>query len=770
MKKIVREYEFSPEELKRVRELSARLGITETTAGILYARGQDTEEKMLRFLHPSKENFLSPFLMQGMKEAVGLLAQAREEEWRVAIFGDYDADGIGACAILSRALKMYGIEPYLYIPEREDGYGMSVKAIDAIFDEFLPDLIVTVDCGVSNADEVEYIKSMGAYVIVTDHHELPEQLPDCICINPKLKDDYPYDNLCGAGVAYKLAAALIGERANELLDLCALSTVADSVPLLGENRDIVSEGLKLLEKRPRPAITALLGKQTEVTAQTLAFTLAPRVNAAGRMGDAQAALRLFTTEDEGEIIALAEKLSAYNLERQTLCDELYEKARTRIAEEGAYGNVVMLVGEDWHAGLIGIVAARLAEEFCRPALLFVKKGDMLRGSARSIESVNIYEALKACSEVIEQFGGHSQAAGVNVKEENYLRLKLALDDYIGAHYTREDFEPTLTVCEEISGAFPWKLARELEKLEPYGVGNKRPLFLARAGKLNAAPLKPLSPHVVAIGEMDYVYFGGAKELKLLKSEVKKQLIFECNLSRFRGRESLKGFIRAVSCEDGGEASLDAFETFIRSLPYGLGGRKIESKTEREIDELIARLDGESAYGLCVVAGERDFLERYPSSGRLPREVYRLSSGNVRNVLLLSPVPDCDLSAYRDVVFLETPVSIPFRTGRARLYADGGRSAVSKLHSLDLSRGAMVEVFSALRGEEGKSVGESYAEIAQRAAFSGFSVEMTVFALAVFEELELFEFRDGKLRLMRGKKTELTNSQIYREALKLTQVE
>ena len=386
---------------------------------------------MRAFLDPSARHFLSPFLMKGMKEAVALLSQAREEGWRVALFGDYDADGIGALAVLSRALKAFGIEPYLYVPERAEGYGMSIAALDKIFDEFLPDLIVTVDCGISNAAEVRYAQEQGAYVIVTDHHELPDVLPDCITINPKLADDYPYDNLCGAGVAFKLATALIGEDALPLVDFAALSTVADSVPLVDENRDIVAEGLKRIERAPRPAFTALMGKTTEVSAQTLAFAVAPRINAAGRMGDAHAALELFTTDNEDAVPALAERLNVYNAERQRACDELYAQAVAKIREEGAYGNVVMLAAEHWNAGFVGIVAARIAEEFSRPALLFVKRGDMLRGSARSIDGVNIFEALKACSEHIEEFGGHSQAAGVNVRADEFEALKSALDEYIG---------------------------------------------------------------------------------------------------------------------------------------------------------------------------------------------------------------------------------------------------------------------------------------------------------------------------------------------------
>lgn len=759
MKKLTAEYEFSPEQLEQVQTLARAVGILPATAAILYARGMDTEEKMRAFLAPSKEHFLPPELMSGMKEAVALLTQARDEGWNVAVFGDYDADGIGACAVLSRALREFGIEPYLYVPERSEGYGLSIAAIDAIFDEFLPDLIVTVDCGISCAKEVEYIKELGAYVIVTDHHELPEVLPDCVCINPKFSDGYPYDNLCGAGVAFKLATALIGEKAYGLLDFCALSTVADSVPLLGENRDIVAEGLKRIAARTRPALSALLGKTEEITAQTLAFTLAPRVNAAGRMGDARAALRLFTTENEEEILPLAEKLNLYNSERQKLCDELYETARAEIRKNGAYGNVVMAMGENWHPGLVGIVAARIAEEFSRPALLFVKRGDMLRGSARSIENVNIYEALRACSEYIEEFGGHAQAAGVNVKAENFDALKEALDGYIGDRYTDGDFVPAL--C--ISGEEPSDLrtfARELNMLEPFGVGNRRPLFAFRAERLNASLLKPSSPHVtVAGGSLEFMYFGGAKELRLLKSDVPKTLVYEYNLSKFRGREYLKGFVRAV-VYDGrcGNVELDAFENAVLSL-------KAERMPSAErIDAAAAEAllceKRKSRYGLCVVARSREAVERFPSLSGMPVDVFTLSSGSVRNTVLLAPEPNADLSAFRDVVFLEAPAAVSQNTGDARVYAVNG--VRQNEFSGFISREELLAVYAALKNAGGVS-GESLAEAAKNSRSLGFPPQLFVFALAVFLELGLAECSDGTIRIVRGAKSDLQNSAIYRGA-------
>ena len=763
MKKIVREFEFAPEQSAIVGRLSRALGITETTAGILFARGTDTEEKMRRFLNPSAENFLSPFLMSGMKEAAELLHRAREEGWNVAVFGDYDADGIGASAIMYRALKEFGIEPYLYVPERTEGYGMSIRAIDQIFDEFLPDLVITVDCGISNYEEVEYIKEQGALVVVTDHHELPERLPDCVCVNPKIDDDYPYDNLCGAGVAFKLAQALIGERAYRFLDFAALSTVADSVPLLGENRDIVAEGLRIVNKNPRPAFSALLGKNADgVTAQTLAFTVAPRINGAGRMGEAGAALRLFTTDVEGEIFDLAAKLNAYNIERQKCCDDLYAQARAQIAEKGAYGNVIMLAAEEWNAGFVGIVAARVAEEFARPALLFVKRGDMLKGSARSIESVNIFQALKHCSEYIEEFGGHAQAAGINVKAENFAALERALDEYIAAHYTREDFTQRLIVSGEVTGAFPKKLARELDALEPYGVGNRRPLFVLRAGKMNAAPLKPLSPHISVSGEaLDFMYFGGGKDLRILRSDLNKQVVFECNLSKFRGKEYLKGFIRALVYDgaSGREADEDAFEHALLSVKLG-GKPKAELSDTASLNKLLSEHMNACAYGLCAVASERKTLESFPSLCGLDADVFYLSSGSVANAVLVAPAPDCDLSAFREIVFLDKPAAVSVKTGKARVYVNGEISGAKRFRGVSAVREDLLPVFAAIRNAENTLSGCTYSEVARACGSLGFAEEQFVFALSVFDELGLIALENGRVKVFRGKKTELSDSVIF----------
>ncbi len=771
MKKIVPEYSFSEEQLNKITVLAKEVGLTEQITRILYARGVDTAQKIRYFMQPSAKNFLSPFLMQGMEEAVSLITQARDEGRTVAVFGDYDADGICASAIMYHALRDFGIEAHVYIPERVDGYGLSEEMIDRIFEECNPELFITVDCGISCAKEAQYIYELGSDVIVTDHHELPEILPDCIIVNPKLKDDYPYDNLCGAGVAFKLACALIGEAAYKYLDFATLATVADSVPLLGENRDVVTEGLKIFNANVRPCFASLIGKTYDgVTAQTLAFTLAPRVNAAGRMGDAYAAFRLFISEDEGEIYDLSTKLCLYNTERQKCCDELYASAKKKLLEKGAYGNVIMLSDESWNAGFVGIVAARIAEEYNRPTLLFVHHGDMLKGSARSIESVNIFTALRSCCEYIEEFGGHAQAAGINIRFDKFDDLERALNEEIGKSYTLQDFEQVIPVSEEIDSPVVEKFAKELAKMEPYGVGHRKPLFCISAGVCTARPVKEMSPHLSVKSEfIDLVYFSGAKHLKIIESDVKKQFIFEIQLSKFRGRQSIKGYIKEL-IYDGKTGRGAAENIFANAITRGAREEveieKFELSTAA-IQEFIAAKKEECPYGLCLLASDRRTLKFYEGLEGFGCDLFYPSSRNLANQLIISPAADADLSGFRDFVFLDTPsdYNVQAIAGR-QVFVNRDICGYKMLESLDVRRESLLDVYSALRREVNSLYGETAEELTLSCGGLGFDRRQFLFALQVFEELGLVAFAEGRLIVYRGVKAELNDSAVYRKVCAL----
>lgn len=762
MKRILPEFEYSAQQLNFIKALAAECNLTEDTVKILYGRGVDSAEKIGRFIRPSKEHFISPFKMRGMREAVDLITLAREEGWTVAVYGDYDADGICAATIMAAGLRDFGIEPVVYVPERRSGYGLNVAAVDEIFEEHFPQLFITVDCGISNAAEVEYIKEQGAEVIVTDHHELPDLLPDCICVNPKFNDGYPYDNLCGAGVAFKVAYALNGNSACRYLDFAAIATVADSVPLLGENRDIVCEGLKLINKSPRNCYAGFLGKTGEtVTAQSLAFSIAPKINAAGRMGDAGSALALFASSDERITHDLSAKLTAYNQERQKCCDELYTSAKEKLNERGAYGRVIMLWDEHWNTGFVGIVAARLAEEYGRPALLFVKNGDLLKGSARSIENINIFEALKSCEQYISEFGGHSQAAGVNITEENFELLEGALNEYMHAHYTAEDFIPTLYVSGTLDSSYSQRFAKELELLEPFGIGNRRPMFILEEGACPVRPVKPSSPHIaVKSDKIDLMFFSGSKYTKIIESDAPKKLIFEYNVSKFRGREYIKGYVReVVYAKDSGKYAADEIAlNNLLALSFTPSNCKKVYAARADIERAMA--EDSSVYGTVYIASEYATLQRYNSIAAYGCELFSLSSKNLANVVLLSPQSDVDLSGYKNIVFLDNPpdICLPTLSGKtvtvcSDVRGDGWLKAVS------CEREALLRIFSAASAMAANIEGATIEEVAVKNNF-GCSSAQAAFALKVFEELSLVSFEGGKLTVYRGVKTNLANSPFY----------
>ena len=767
MKSIKKESEFTSEQLNIIRDLAAATGLCEQTVAILYGRGVDTVDKIEGFMNPSQKRFLSPFLMSGMKEAVALLERARDEEWSVVVYGDYDADGICASTIMVRALADFGISANVYIPERTRGYGLNIGAIDGIFEEWFPQLFITVDCGISNAKEVEYIKEQGAEVIITDHHELPAVIPDCICINPKFADEYPYDNLCGAGVAFKVGCALLGKAAYTYLDFAAIATVADSVPIVGENRDIVAEGLNLINARPRSNYSQFLSKNSEtVTAQTLAYSVAPKINAAGRMGNANAALDLFLESDERKIFELSIKLGEYNSERQKCCDELYSCAKNKIKQKGANSRIIILWDDSWNTGFVGIVAARLAEEYSRPTILFVRNGDMLKGSARSVEGVNIYEALKACEDLIAEFGGHSQAAGVNVTQENLPLLEQKLNAYLHENYSAAAFTPTFYINGELDGPLSRKFVMELERLEPFGVGNRRPAFTLSANALSARTVKTGSAHVAIKSDLiELTYFSGARFLPVLRSNIPKKLVFEYNVSTYRQRQYIKGFVRDViySAKDLACAAEYSAINCINALS--------QPKAECTVHpincgEAQAAIGERQEYGTLFILNDVSNLGFY-DFGDMQINIFSLSSSDLVSSVLVSPNTDCDLSGFERIIFLDNPHKITIKSlaGRA-IDVCTQLDGLKTVGRVETDRERLLEIFRYVSSAPAAYCGESAEECALSLARE-FSAADIFFALKVFSQLQLISFDGGKLTIYKGVKTQLTNSEIYNTVAQLS---
>ncbi len=758
--KIVYGQKLNNEQFQTINEIASNCGVMFDTARLLFYRKQDTVEKAKHFLNPNKSGFNNPFLLKDMEKAVQRISEAKLLNQSILIFGDYDADGVCATTILYNCLKDFGIESIdAFVPEREKGYGLSVETIKNFLTCKNIDLLITVDCGISDYEVIEEIKALGVDVIVTDHHEPPEILPNCTRINPKIENqDYPFDGLCGAGVAYKLGYALIGEKADDYLDFVALATVADSMDLIDENRDIVAEGLKLFNnpKTMQLCMKYLIGENTKtITAQTLAYAVAPRVNAGGRMGDANCALQLFIEKNPNKIFDLAVKLNAYNTQRQVMCDEIYREAKEKIQKHALYKRRAILVkDQNWQAGFIGIVAARLVEEYGKPVIVFAGQDGFLKGSARSIDAINIHDAINANKDYLMGFGGHSQAAGVSISKENFLAFDKAINQYIKKQYAGVDTTQKLYVEWEINDRFSLEFAREISLLEPFGVGNKSPLFATKVNSIDAIPLKENSPHYsFKTSAVDMLNFNGQKDVETLSLPIDKRIVFETNLSTFRGKEYLKGYVKAV-CVDYADTSTLAFNAFHVQLDNILNEQGDFEFIDKE------QIEQKSGYGTLYVITDEQNLKKYPQLKHLNKSFIKPESKNLVNEIVYAPREIAE--GYDKIIYLDIPFSV--QKTSAKNYVVKDYIGYKIIDNISTDRTIFSQIYTYLLTLKSKEI-KNLVDFAKR--YNGeFSIEQFLFVLKVFIELGIFGIKNGRFVHDEKIKNALTNSKLYSKIISL----
>jgi single-stranded-DNA-specific exonuclease len=474
-----------------VQHLAKALNVEDFVATLLVQRGIETFEDARRFFRPSLADLHDPYLMKDMEKAVARIEKAIENEENILVFGDYDVDGTTAVSLVSSYLKTYYPNVATYIPDRYDeGYGISFKGIDFADDNGFS-LIIALDCGIKSIDHVGYAKARNIDFIICDHHRPGEFLPEAVAIlDPKREDcTYPYDELCGCGIGFKLIQAL-GQNRNETiddlipyLDLVSAAIAADIVPMTGENRVLAYFGLQVINTDPRPGIKAIIHqiKKQTLDITDVVFIIAPRINAAGRIKHGNHAVELLTEFDFEQAQQFASEIEAYNSERKDLDKLITKEALKQIEENNEKERFTSVVfQEDWHKGVIGIVASRLIETYYRPTLVFTKSGDKYAASARSVKGFDVYNALEACTEHLEQFGGHMYAAGMTLKEENYQIFKDAFEKEVERTIHPDMLTPEIAVDAEIDFAdITPKLIRILKQFEPYGPQNMTPIFLTK---------------------------------------------------------------------------------------------------------------------------------------------------------------------------------------------------------------------------------------------------------------------------------------------------
>ena len=478
--------------------LSRELGISKVLAQLLINRGIKNVEEAEKFLNASPDHLLDPYLFSDMQNAINLIKKAAKNKKRVMIFGDYDVDGLTALALLKEALSKIGLETTHYIPHRiKEGYGLNKDAIHFARQKGIA-LLITVDCGTNNNEEIQGLRRHNIDVIVTDHHE-PVNHDVALCasaiINPKIKESrYKYRDLAGVGVAYKLCQAITGKKLLDDLDLVALGTIADVVPLTGENRVIVKEGLIKLAHTKRPGLKALIEtsriKGKKITPSFVSFILGPRINASGRMDTAEIALNLLMSESDDEASELARTIEMFNRQRQKIEEKILEEAHDLIDREINFKEhkIIVIAKENWHQGVLGIVASKLADKFYRPTIVISKMGTLCKGSGRSIKNFHLFQALLECKDFLKTFGGHSHAVGLTITSDNIEAFRNKINRLAKEKLLLEDLLPSLDIDTELSlSDLNQEIITEFEGLEPFGIGNPEPLFYTRNLKVRGEP-------------------------------------------------------------------------------------------------------------------------------------------------------------------------------------------------------------------------------------------------------------------------------------------
>ena len=539
---------------KKLKEFMQKYNLNELLARVLLNKGITEKENIDLFMNPTRNDFHNPFLMPDMEIAVDRILKAIDNNEKIIIYGDYDADGITSITVLKSFLEERGLEVDSYIPNRlDEGYGLNKEAIKKVFDDGHR-LMITVDCGISGVAEVDYANSLGMEVLITDHHEPAQTLPNALAVvDAKRKDnEYPFNQLAGVGVVFKLIQAIsiklnLEEKEYlKYLDIVCIGTISDIVPLVDENRVIAKLGLMLVNQTRNIGLKALLEVVgfKSIDSGTISFGVAPRINACGRMGHEQIALDLFLAKDYETAKKLAIKLNEYNTERQSIEKRIFDEAKEKIENEENNTACIIVGGEGWHHGIIGIVASKVTDMYFKPSILICFENNIGKGSGRSIPGFDLHEALMNCSAELEKFGGHAMAVGVTVAKDKFNEFKTKLEEY-AKKCDIDKIVPMINIDSEVQlKNIDIDSVKSLKMLEPFGEANKTPLFLFKNLKINSIRALSEGKHLkLTLKEDNFMIdaigfnMGELSEKYLLDDKV--DVVGSLEINSFNGNDSIQ---------------------------------------------------------------------------------------------------------------------------------------------------------------------------------------------------------------------------------------
>ena len=732
----------------KANRLVQELGVSNLLAVILLNRGIEEPKEAYEFLYGSKHPFAEPLLMKDMAKAVGRIRNAIDGQEHITVYGDYDVDGISASALLYLFLKDQGAIVDTYIPQRKnEGYGLNAEAIKSLYEKGTT-LLVTVDCGISAENEIAGAAA-GLDIIVTDHHMPPDVLPKAYAIiNPHQKDcEYPFKHLSGVGVAFKLCQAVYqASHLSEPLwadytELVALGTVADIVPLKGENRELVKMGLKAMEKTRSIGLKKLMQTSgcpaVNIKAENIGFILAPRLNAVGRLEHAQSAVELLVTQEDDVATSTVTMLNKENVLRQEISKAIFEEAEAILAQEGVVKTAIILAKEGWHPGVIGIVASRLVEKYHVPTILMSIDGDTVKGSCRSIPKLDLYDTISECGELLEQFGGHHQAAGLTLHKENLQAFKDKFTDLVASKLTADDYLPKLDIDAYIDAeeVIDLEMLAELNSLEPFGCENPIPQLAFQDAVVHyAKSFGRDSAHLrffVDLGSASYycLMWNGADYLPCLYEGSKIDFVFMPKLNVWQNRESVN----------------------LQLLDF--------RQDNYIFDYRSASMDKDNLVKSVLQTGEKTVLYLSNASAAAAIE-------NTDQLRVLSYGEPCDADAKR-IIFYDMPETFVFRKGdfplkgftNSTLYlaynAKDYEKAMYALGEYCLDRRSLVAVYKRI-----VSILKAQAVIGEADLLKN-NPQIRSIHLDVFKELDFIHLENGQISVGNIRKKDLSESPTFK---------
>lgn len=736
---------------KSCQQLVNQLHIHPTVARMLVKRGIQDPAQAERFLQPKLDDLYDPFLLDGMKEAVERIRQAIDQGEKILIYGDYDADGVSSTSLMMSVFRKLQADVEYYIPNRfREGYGINKEALQLAKERGFQ-LVISVDTGISAVKEAEFARQLGLDLIITDHHEPPDILPDALAvINPKKPGcSYPFDMLAGVGVAFKLATALLDRVPEELLEIVALGTIADLVPLVDENRIFATYGLKRMNLREHVGINALLtvsGIEQEVTAGHVGFALGPRINASGRLDSANLAVNLMLTSDLEEARMMAEELNLMNRERQQLVEEMtYEAIAEVEANPELHRYVIVVAKAGWNVGVIGIVASRLVEKYYRPVIVLgidEEKG-MAKGSARSIAGYDMYKALTACQDLLPHYGGHYMAAGMSLPVENVASFHERLSALAMEWLTPEDYTPLTVVEDRLTlDIINPQLIDQVQALAPYGMGNPTPLFIIEGANVARVQCigqqnNHLKLQLEAEGHtLDAIGFRLADLAKEMSPSAQLQLLGELQMNEWNGKRSPQLLIRDISIPH-----LQIFDWRSNRLA------KDRFSTVGE-DCLFICAKGSTHFQLIVEQGTKQMiywedLEKNGWEGKI---------NDVKHFVIVDPPPS--MAHFRQGLNLCKDAE--------RLYFIYGDAEFDDLLVKAPTREQFKRLYQVLKGKGPISLKQHFPALMR---VTGLQKRPLSFMIQVFEELGFLRVEQGLIHVdPNPMKKALTESQLYQRQL------